>query len=191
MFFVHALHPGFRQWLKPIVRLLNFGMETMQRADPQARRKALGVICVATVLGIAAILAFEHGRDDFQSWLENNIDFLLEHNETRGYTNYWVSYRLAYLSDETIIFSPRLPYKADFSYTASDNRYPVYDEIVADSSRVAYITSKHPQLEQYIRQELNSLRVSFHEFQVGEFHIFYNLSEAIRPGDIGLEETSL
>lgn len=54
-------------------------METIQRADPKARRKAIGVICVATVLGIGAILTFEYVRDDFQAWLEKNLDFLIEH----------------------------------------------------------------------------------------------------------------
>ena len=48
-------------------------------ADPKARRKAIWVICVATVLGLAAILAFEYVRDDFQSWLEQHLEFLLEH----------------------------------------------------------------------------------------------------------------
>ena len=114
------------------------------------------------------------------------IEFLLEHNETRGYTNYWVSYRLAFLSDETIIFSPRLPYNEDLSYTTADNRYPIYDEIVTNSPEVAYITSKHPQLDQNIRQRLIFLGVSFFEIQIGDYHIFFNLSEAIRPEDIGL-----
>ena len=54
-------------------------METIQRADPKARRKAIKIICIATILGIVAILAFEYVHDDFQSWLEKNIYFFLEH----------------------------------------------------------------------------------------------------------------
>jgi hypothetical protein len=53
-------------------------MGTIQKADPEVRRKAIRVICVATILGVCAILAFESFHDDFQSWLETNIDFLLE-----------------------------------------------------------------------------------------------------------------
>ncbi len=54
-------------------------MKLIQQADPKARQKAIWVICVATVLGLAAILAFEYVRDDFQSWLEQHFEFLLEH----------------------------------------------------------------------------------------------------------------
>jgi hypothetical protein len=54
-------------------------MDTMQRADPKARRKAMGVICVATVLGLAAILTFRYMRDDVQAWLEQHLHILLEH----------------------------------------------------------------------------------------------------------------
>ena len=54
-------------------------MGTIQKADSGARRKAIGVICIAAVFGVCAILAFESLQDDFQSWLERNIDFLLEH----------------------------------------------------------------------------------------------------------------
>jgi hypothetical protein len=53
-------------------------MGTIQKADPDARRKAIWVICVATILGVCAIVAFDSFQDDFQSWLEANIEFLLE-----------------------------------------------------------------------------------------------------------------
>jgi hypothetical protein len=53
-------------------------MGTIQQADPKARRIAIQVICVATVLGLITILMFENFQDDFQTWLEKNIDFLLE-----------------------------------------------------------------------------------------------------------------
>jgi hypothetical protein len=55
-------------------------MATIQPADPKARRKAIWVIFVATFLGLSMILAVEYFQDEFQSWLERNIDFLLENN---------------------------------------------------------------------------------------------------------------
>jgi len=54
-------------------------METIQRADPKARRKAIRVTCVATVVGVAAILGFDQAREAIQSWLLEHIDFVLEH----------------------------------------------------------------------------------------------------------------
>jgi hypothetical protein len=53
-------------------------MGTIQKADPKARRKAIWVICIATIIGVYAILAFESFQRDFQSWLETNIEYLLE-----------------------------------------------------------------------------------------------------------------
>ena len=53
-------------------------MGTVQQADPKARRKAIWVICVATLLGLSAISAFEYFQDDLQSWPARNVDFLLE-----------------------------------------------------------------------------------------------------------------
>ena len=41
------------------------------------------------------------------------MDFLEAEGLERGYSNYWVSYRIAFLSGERLIFVPRLPYKAD------------------------------------------------------------------------------
>ena len=52
-------------------------MDEIQPADPGARRKALWMLGIATLLGVCAILAFEYFQDDLRSWLERNIDYLL------------------------------------------------------------------------------------------------------------------
>ena len=51
------------------------------------------------------------------------IDFLRQQGETRGYSNYWVAYPLAFLSSEELLFVPRLPYHTDLRYT--DARRPL------------------------------------------------------------------
>jgi len=53
-------------------------MSKIQKADPLARRKAIWVVLVATILGVVAIMAFESFQAHFQSWLEGKIHFLLE-----------------------------------------------------------------------------------------------------------------
>ncbi|OQY26966.1 MAG: hypothetical protein B6I38_10645 [Anaerolineaceae bacterium 4572_5.1] len=73
------------------------------------------------------------------------ISFLLEHDEMRGYSNYWVSFRLAFLSQERMIFVPRLPYDIS-TYSYTDNRYPAYNQMVNESEKIAYITTKYPEL---------------------------------------------
>ncbi len=50
------------------------------------------------------------------------IDFLRQQGETRGYSNYWVAYPLAFLSSEELLFVPRLPYHTDLRYTDATTR---------------------------------------------------------------------
>jgi 4-amino-4-deoxy-L-arabinose transferase-like glycosyltransferase len=114
------------------------------------------------------------------------IDFLQTRGEMRGYTNYWVAFRLVFLSGEEIIFAPRLPYKSDLSYSPTDNRYPLYNELVEASDRVAYLTSKHPKLDALLREALSDRGVSFQEVQIGDYHLFYRLSRVVRPEELGL-----
>ena len=117
------------------------------------------------------------------------IEFLRANGESRGYGNYWLAYPLAFHSEEELIFVPRLPYHGDFRYTERDNRYTPYDELVAQSDRVAYITTLHPELDNHLRQELDGLGVAWQEAQVGNYHVFYRLSRAVRPEEMGLGMT--
>jgi len=123
-------------------------------------------------------------RIDTESY-DDLAAFLEAQGEETGYTNYWVAYPLAFLSQEKLIFVPRLPYHEDFSYTARDDRYAPYDAIVDGSRRVAYITTNHPTLDEAMRSGLGARGVSFSEAEVGGFHVFYGLSERITPDMMG------
>ncbi len=112
------------------------------------------------------------------------IDFLQEHGETRGYSNYWVSFPMAFLSGEQLIYTASLPYHEDFRYTPRDNRYAPYTEAVAASERVAYITTNHPALDEYLRARLVELEITFGEQKIGDFQIFYNLSRRVTPDEL-------
>jgi len=114
------------------------------------------------------------------------IEFLLANGETRGYTNYWVTYPLAFLSQEELIFQPRLPYHLDFRHTARDDRYAPYAQQVAYAERVAYVTARHPPLDERLRQGLDDLGVGFQEVVIGDYHVFYNLSRVVTPEELGL-----
>ncbi len=117
------------------------------------------------------------------------IQFLENHGEQTGYTNYWVSYHLAFLSEEKLIFVPRLPYHADFRYTERDDRYQPYDQIVEQADRSAYITSNHPALDQYLRDAFSGMNVAWQEADIGDYHIFYDLSQKVTPDQIDLGKT--
>lgn len=116
------------------------------------------------------------------------IQFLRENGETRGYTNYWVAYPLAFLSEEQMIFSPRLPYHPDLRYTPRDDRYPAYTRQVAKSERVAYITTNHPELDEILTLRFKAANIEWQEIWIGDYHVFYHLSRAIHPHQIGLGE---
>ena len=114
------------------------------------------------------------------------VAFLEAHDERAGYTNYWVAYPLAFLSQERLIFVPRLPYHEDFRYTARDNRYAPYDDVVDRAERVAYITTNHPALNESLRAGLGALGVTYTETDIGGFHVFYGLSARVAPERMGL-----
>jgi hypothetical protein len=118
------------------------------------------------------------------------IDFLRQHGETRGYGNYWVTYPLAFLSAEQLIFIPRLPYHLDFRYTERDDRFLPYDNLVSQAQRVAYITTNHPDLDEYLRSKFKSSGITWQEVQIGDYHVFYALSQPVRPAQIGLGATT-
>lgn len=107
------------------------------------------------------------------------IDFLRSQGELRGYTNYWVSFRLAFLSGEEIIYQAALPYKADLSFAATDNRYPAYGDTIASDMQRAYITTLNPLLDACLSREFARLGVAYTETQVGDYHVFHHLTQTV------------
>jgi 4-amino-4-deoxy-L-arabinose transferase-like glycosyltransferase len=114
------------------------------------------------------------------------IAFLQQHGETRGYSTYWVSYPLAFLSHEEIIFTPRLPYHQDLRYTSRDDRYAPYDQIVASSPRVAYITVRHPSLDALLTGAFRDQGIQWQEKIIGDYHVYYALTRPVSPLQLGL-----
>jgi hypothetical protein len=126
----------------------------------------------------------DHSRD------QELIDFLLANGETRGYTTYWVQTPIAFLSGERIISAARLPYHLNLGYTPRDDRYPQYTEAVREASRAFYITHNNPPLEEWIRNELTKLSVTFKEHDIGNYHIFYALSRKVEPEELHIDNAS-
>jgi 4-amino-4-deoxy-L-arabinose transferase-like glycosyltransferase len=127
-----------------------------------------------------AITQVDHRYDD------ELMDFLLAHDSARGYGNYWVAYPIAFLSEEQIILVPHLPYKADLRYTSRDDRYRAYGESVMASATVVYVTTNHPVLDELLRERLRDVGVCYAERQIGDYHVFYDLSIKVLPKDLNL-----
>ncbi|MGW8144537.1 MAG: ArnT family glycosyltransferase [Anaerolineales bacterium] len=120
------------------------------------------------------------------SYDQELVGFLERNGEYTGYTNYWVSYPLAFHSEEKMIFLPRLPYHQDLRYTPRDDRYKPYELFVQNSVRTAYITTNNPNLDQQIRSGFISMGVKWNEAQIGDYRIYYHLSRNVHPDEIGL-----
>lgn len=115
------------------------------------------------------------------------IDFLTSHGETRGFSNYWVGYPLAFLSQENIIFTPRLPYHLDLRYTPRDDRYAPYDAIVNASDRIALITTNNPNLDDALRNLLTKRQITWQERIIGDYRVYFDLSGPIYESDFDFE----
>lgn len=126
------------------------------------------------------VTQIDHRRD------EELIEFLRLHGVTRGYTNYWVAYPLAFLSHEELIFTPRLPYHTDFRYTERDDRFPLYREAVEVAPDLAYITTHHPALDARLQEEFDRLGIAWEEAQIGDYQIFYRLSRKVEVEELHL-----
>jgi 4-amino-4-deoxy-L-arabinose transferase-like glycosyltransferase len=120
------------------------------------------------------------------SYDQKLIKFLQSQGETTGYTNYWVAYPLAFQSGESLVFIPRLPYHLDLIFTPRDDRYLSYDTIVNSSKKVAYITTRNPQLDIVLEQQFQEHGVRWLERSIGDYHVFYDLSKVIMPAEMNL-----
>ncbi|MCK6578901.1 MAG: hypothetical protein L6Q98_12420 [Anaerolineae bacterium] len=111
------------------------------------------------------------------------IDFLQANGLTRGYTNYWVAYRLAFLSGETLQYRAALPYKADLSYTPRDDRYPPYVAAVsaaqANGERLAYVTANVVEVRGWLEGWFDSQGVTYAYAPVGMYHVYYDFAPRV------------
>lgn len=112
------------------------------------------------------------------------ITFLESENIQFGFTNYWVAYPVAFLTEEKIILAPRLPYHPDLRYTDRDDRYPAYTQLARGSARIAYITTGQSPLDERITAGFTAAGVGWQEKSIGDFNIYYDLSRPIQPEDL-------
>jgi len=194
-----GLDPSGRYFLPLVIPLALCISRVVVKAEvPRRIRYAIPVI----LLVFAAIGTIESAvgspwittQFDRVSWIDHHYDddlihFLQSNDETRGYSNYWVAYPLAFLTEEKILFVPRLPYHQDLRYTSRDDRIARYTELVDSSPQTAYITTFNPSLDQALREGFTRLGVTWKEKKIGDFLIYYSLSRPVRPAEIQNELT--
>lgn len=109
------------------------------------------------------------------------IAFLDEHQLFYGYSNYWVAFRLAFLSGERMQYSSALPYKANLGYNAADNRYAPYQAAPENAERIAYITTNLPALDERLRDDFDSQGIGYQIERIGPFVIYYDFDRRPTP----------
>jgi 4-amino-4-deoxy-L-arabinose transferase-like glycosyltransferase len=112
------------------------------------------------------------------------IAFLEENGGTRGYTNYWIAFKIAFLSDERVILASALPHKLNMRLTGEHNRYPPYKDQVANAEGVAYVTGNQPELDAVLREGFAARAIAYRERTIGPYQVFYDLSEPIKPAEL-------
>ena len=194
--------PSGRYFLPLMIPMVVFGAELLTTQIPKKPIIEYAAILIILLFNIGGTIQsakayppgittqFDKVAQVDMNYMAELIIFLEENQINTGYSNYWVSYPLAFLSGEEIVFIPRLPYHEDFRYTARDDRYNPYHEFIDNSNKLAYITTNHPQLNEYLRDEFSGIGVNWDEKDIGDFHIFYNLSELVRVDEIGLGVTT-
>lgn len=123
-----------------------------------------------------------------QKYMNEIISFLEKNDEKYGFTNYWVSYPLAFLSDEEIISVPFLPYHPDLTYTSRDNRIPSYNEVLKFQKKYFFITTNNPELDKLLLNRFLKNGIDYEYEFIGDFHIYYALSHPVDPEKLGLYE---
>jgi 4-amino-4-deoxy-L-arabinose transferase-like glycosyltransferase len=101
------------------------------------------------------------------------IQFLSKRELRLGYSTYWVSYRIAFLSGEGIILAPVLPYDADLRRVGTD-RYPAYTKQVQQAGARVIVTANNAALDRVIEEALNRAGRWAVE-QIGLYRVYYDL----------------
>jgi hypothetical protein len=155
---------------------------------PQRRRYAQ-IALVALVLGYFAVGQLVAVNSEIGLTTQFNLDshipndhdaeliaFLETNDLYAGYSTYWVTFRLAFLSDERLQYSSALPYKPSLQYTPADERYPAYKDAADRSDRIAYITAKVDEVRDRLESVFADAGVEYDLEIIGEYYVYYNFS---------------
>ena len=114
------------------------------------------------------------------------IEFLEGSASPRGYTNHWIAFKIAFLSEERVILAAALPYKASLQSAGPVSRYPAYDDEVAQAASIVYVTGGQPELDAVLKDRFLDRGIAYREQVIGPYRVYYDLSAPITPADLGL-----
>lgn len=108
------------------------------------------------------------------------IAFLDDHALYNGYTQYWIAFRLAFLSGERMQYSATLPYLPSLKYTPLDERYPPYRAAADGTDRIALIIAETTPNLAPIRAGLEGMlaarAITYTVSQIGVYRVYYDFT---------------
>lgn len=116
---------------------------------------------------------FNYPNDDDQAVVE----FMQRAGIQYGYANYWVAYRLTFVSREAVQLVPYLPYTQGLRQLGL-SRYRPYVDRAAGSDSVALV-SANDELDGRLRSQLGQINVTYQVERVGIYRVFYGFSRPI------------
>lgn len=172
-------------------------VDDLARGERRPQLRAMAPVLVALVVGYQALGQMSAARSDVGfttqfdliSHVPNTHDkavtaFLEENELYHGHTNYWVAFRLAFLSGERLQYSASLPYKADLSYNAADKRYKPYVTATENAERIAYITTQLPALDEQLQAHWQAEGIRYQTASIGPYRIYYDFSAPPPPPSV-------
>lgn len=184
----------FMPLVLPLGVILGGLIDHLLQGEKRAYRLA-GVGIITLVMGYQALGQISAARGSVglttQFSLETHIpntddaaliQWLDEQNVHTGYTNYWIAFRLAFLSQEQFQFSATLPDRSNLEYTPAFERIPAYRATADSSHQVAYVTANVPEIEQGLEDWFKRENITYQVAQVGTYRIYYDFTPVIpRP----------
>ncbi len=198
----YGADPSGRYFLPLIIPMAIFGAATLSELLKNRPFLKFGILSIVLIYNLIGTVQSEQlspagitTQFDIETQIDHNhleelIIFLSQNDLTRGYTTYWVSYPLAFLSQEDLIFIPRLPYHDDLRYTSRDDRYLPYTFLVNNSMEPAYITARNLTLDAYLREQFLKKGLLWSEKEIGDYKVFYDFSTPVSVDEIGLGQTT-
>lgn len=181
-------------WI-PATLGIALGLERLRQLTPWLAAASLAILLLFQ--GMTILRAAYHPTG-IQAQLDANlivsdaddqtlIGFLESQGYHYGYTSYWVSYKLSFLTHERLIFDTSLPYDAQ-GYRLNNNRYEPYQEQVAKAEQIVWITQQLPELDRAIERLFQTAQIEYQTIQIGPYRVYYEFSERVIPSDFGLDD---
>lgn len=179
-------------WIPSVIGLV-LGVDRLRRFHDLMPSVGLALLVAFYASGV---LRAAHSEEGLQAQLDQSLithpadeaallAFLADHDYHYGYTTYWITYRLMFLTGETLLFDASLPYDKN-GYRPNNNRYPPYVEAVANTERVVWVTHNFPALDRLIERRLQERGIAYQTQTFGTLRVFYDFSERIAPAELGL-----